>query len=358
LCAGNYTVVVQDQAGCQATQTFQLINPPAITLAVNTTSSTCNSVADANITTTVNGGVPSYTLVWVGPSGTLTGQNLSNILSGNYTLSLTDQNGCQINSVVPVGTQLNVLAQAGNDTTYCYNTSSLVLNGNQSQNAVSYVWLSLPSQQTLANQSTVSVLPSSGTNTYVLIAVASNTNCYDMDTVIVNLLPLPDVDAGPTYSIPLYGSVTIGGNPTSGSATSFTWFPATGLSNINISNPVASNTVSTVYTVVVTGTNGCVAMDSVLVYVYPEIKIPNGFSPNGDGVNDTWIIDNLEQFPDNEVEIYNRWGELLFRSEGYKTPFDGKYKGKDLPVGTYYYVLKLNHPAYPEPYTGPLTIFR
>jgi gliding motility-associated-like protein len=99
-------------------------------------------------------------------------------------------------------------------------------------------------------------------------------------------------------------------------------------------------------------------MDSVLVYVYPEIKIPNGFSPNGDGVNDTWIIDNIEQFPDNEVEIYNRWGELLFRSVGYKTPFDGKYKGKDLPVGTYYYVLKLNHPAYPEPYTGPLTIFR
>ncbi|MGZ3900678.1 MAG: T9SS type B sorting domain-containing protein, partial [Bacteroidia bacterium] len=53
-----------------------------------------------------------------------------------------------------------------------------------------------------------------------------------------------------------------------------------------------------------------------------------------------------------------RWGELLFRSEGYNVPFDGKYNNKDLPVGTYYHIINLNHPAYPKPYTGPLTIFR
>ena len=73
---------------------------------------------------------------------------------------------------------------------------------------------------------------------------------------------------------------------------------------------------------------------------------------------DFWIIDNISQFEDCTVEIYNRWGEQLFFSRGYATKFDGRYKGKDLPVGTYYYVINLNHPAYTKPYTGPLTIFR
>ena len=76
------------------------------------------------------------------------------------------------------------------------------------------------------------------------------------------------------------------------------------------------------------------------------------------GKNDVWQIDFIDQFPDCEVEVYNRWGEQLFYSKGYAIPFNGQYKGKNLPVGTYYYVVKLNHPNYPKPYTSPLTIFR
>jgi len=96
----------------------------------------------------------------------------------------------------------------------------------------------------------------------------------------------------------------------------------------------------------------------VFCVLFPEVKISNGFSPNGDGKNDTWIIDYIDQFPDNTVEIFNRWGEQLFYSKGYATPFNGNFHGKDLPVGTYYYVINLNHPAYTKAYTGPLTIFR
>jgi gliding motility-associated-like protein len=58
------------------------------------------------------------------------------------------------------------------------------------------------------------------------------------------------------------------------------------------------------------------------------------------------------------VEVYNRWGEQLFYSKGYTIPFNGQYKGKDLPVGTYYYIINLNHPSHPDAYTSPLTIFR
>ena len=69
-------------------------------------------------------------------------------------------------------------------------------------------------------------------------------------------------------------------------------------------------------------------------------------------------IDYIDQFPANTVEIYNRWGDRIFSSNGYEVPFDGTYKGKELPVGTYYFIININHPGYPKPITGPLTIFR
>ena len=82
--------------------------------------------------------------------------------------------------------------------------------------------------------------------------------------------------------------------------------------------------------------------DSVLVTVIPEVVDTTGFTPNGDGYNDTWVIDFVELFPDIEGEIYNRWGELPF-SEAWviRQPWDGRYEG-GYPVGTYYYVVVLN----------------
>jgi gliding motility-associated-like protein len=71
--------------------------------------------------------------------------------------------------------------------------------------------------------------------------------------------------------------------------------------------------------------------------------IPNAFSPNGDGTNDTWEIFNpTSGNADLIVEIYNRWGELIFYSKGYSVPWDGTYKDKPVPEGTYAYVLRVD----------------
>ena len=152
--------------------------------------------------------------------------------------------------------------------------------------------------------------------------------------------------------------MSIGGNPTSSDALTYTWTPNMAISDPNVANPTTSASITTIYTITVSGQNGCLNSDSVTVFVFPEIRIPNGFSPNGDGKNDVWEIDLIYQFPDCEVEVFNRWGERLFYSKGYAVPFNGQYQGKDLPVGTYYYVIKLNHPDFPNAYTSPLTIFR
>ncbi|MFX8964974.1 gliding motility-associated C-terminal domain-containing protein, partial [Acinetobacter baumannii] len=73
--------------------------------------------------------------------------------------------------------------------------------------------------------------------------------------------------------------------------------------------------------------------------VLKEPSIPNAFSPNGDGINDTWIIKYLESYPGATVDVFNRYGQSVFHSEGYSMNWDGTFKGQALPIGTYYYIV-------------------
>ena len=356
LCTGNYSITVADANGCSTSNMYSLINPPTLTLTATITDATCSSALNGAITTTVTGGISPYSYNWM--PGSIVTPNLVNVFEGTYTLTLTDNFGCVVDSALTINSTLGVEAIAGNDTLFCQN-GTLLLDGSNSTSTFgtnTYEWFVVPNVAAISNSISTTVSPAVGTSTYVL--VATNGACIDSDTIVVNSNPLPNVDAGPTVSIPLFSSATIGGNPTSATGSSFSWLPVTGLDNPSGTNPVSGTTVTTIYTVSVIDVNGCFNSDTVTVYVYPEIKIPNGFSPNGDGKNDVWQIDFIDQFPDCEVEVYNRWGEQLFYSKGYAIPFNGQYKGKNLPVGTYYYVVKLNHPNFPTPYTSPLTIFR
>jgi len=95
-----------------------------------------------------------------------------------------------------------------------------------------------------------------------------------------------------------------------------------------------------------------ITIDSVLIYVeppivepviivLPDLIIPNTITPNGDGINDVWIIKNIEHYPNHEVEIFNRNGSSIFKSVGYTNNWGGQYNGQDLPATTYYYVIDL-----------------
>jgi len=84
-----------------------------------------------------------------------------------------------------------------------------------------------------------------------------------------------------------------------------------------------------------------------------EIFIPNAFSPNGDGINDTWQIRNIDKFPNNEVEIFNRWGNRVYRAR----PYQNEWDGNGLPDGAYYYILKL-HDKRNTTFTGYVSIKR
>jgi len=102
---------------------------------------------------------------------------------------------------------------------------------------------------------------------------------------------------------------------------------------------------------------GCVGSDTVIVHFCGEFTVPNAFTPNDDGVNDVWQIDYLFSFPDVTVDIFNRWGDRVYHSDGYTVPWDGKdMKGKDLPMDAYYYIINFNNGE--EPKVGNVTIIR
>jgi gliding motility-associated-like protein len=86
-------------------------------------------------------------------------------------------------------------------------------------------------------------------------------------------------------------------------------------------------------------------------------EIPSAITPNGDGENDYWIIPNLDAYPFNEVVVYDRSGQTVFRSKGYQRPWDGTYQGHHVPVASYYYIIKLNNSLNTK-YTGTITVLR
>src|SRR4030095_5119827 len=130
------------------------------------------------------------------------------------------------------------------------------------------------------------------------------------------------------------------------------------LSSVGLLKPMASPPATTSYILHAESRHGCgVDTDTMFVKVYEKVLVPNAFTPNGDGINDTWIIEPIELFDDAVTEVFNRYGVLIYRSKGYTKPWDGTRNGTPMPVGTYYYKIDLKIPKEP-PMMGSVTIIR
>ncbi|MBS1918690.1 MAG: PKD domain-containing protein [Bacteroidetes bacterium] len=163
--------------------------------------------------------------------------------------------------------------------------------------------------------------------------------CVNFMEQIIPVNPTPVANAGPDKVVLEGGFVTLTPVLINGIPVTYLWSPSTGLNNPNIAAAVASPTEDITYTLTVTSDKGCTTNDQVYVEVLKKPNIPNIFSPNGDGVHDQWEIQYLSSYPGCTVDIYNRYGQLIFHSVGYNTPWDGTVNGKQVPVGTYYYIV-------------------
>ncbi|GIV42269.1 MAG: hypothetical protein KatS3mg034_1579 [Vicingaceae bacterium] len=352
LCAGNYSVTVTDNNGCQVSGNVNITSPGNLSIdSVQIQPTSCSSICDGSATVFVSGGTAPYQITW---SNGTNGNTATNLCRSTYQITVTDASGCTITSQIQVGTLLDVIADAGRDTAYCDGQGPAIFVAS-TLNATVFAWYSLPGFVPIHNNDTLNVSPV-GAGYHCFALIAENGLCKDTDTVCVNIRPLPWVDAGPDKNVIAGNSTTIQATA-SGTGISYVWSPDQWLNTNNGPVVISTPEQDIMYYVTVTDMYGCSNIDSVKVKIIPKIVFPDGISPNGDGKNDVWIIDNIHEYPNNIVEIYNRWGELLFRAQPYQNNWDGTYKGKPLPVGTYYYIINLNEDG-AGVYTGPITIVR
>ncbi len=138
------------------------------------------------------------------------------------------------------------------------------------------------------------------------------------------------------------------------------WQPPTGnIYNQNSLTPDVFPSQTITYTVSAVYPGGCTLYDYVKVTVIPSTKLffYNSFTPNGDGVNDFFYIGNLGEYPDNVLEIYNRYGQKVYTQTSYKNDWDGKYLNAELPAGTYFYILDTKSESGGK-YKGSVTIIK
>ncbi len=223
--------------------------------------------------------------------------------------------------------------------------------------------ITLEMDESLQYRLNITPLPdSTGTATITVTASdgkAEASNSFTVD-VVIDIL---EVDAGNDLEIVESESVQITATTTGGDEPfTFDWTcdqPECAIDDNTQPVINVSPTQTTTYFVEVTESKGLIAYDTITVNVTPRptaLNIPTGFTPDGREPNNLWIIDDIEFFESAVVEVYNRYGTRVFRSEGYNEPWDGTYKGDALPVGTYYYIVNIDNGG--QVYKGSVVILR
>ncbi len=193
-----------------------------------------------------------------------------------------------------------------------------------------------------------------GTEGYKRVEVSDEYGCRLTDSIYLTVNPLPEVDLGPDTSLCGVEELILDAGS---DGISYNW--STGESFRDITVYEGQQTIW----VEVIDENSCVSYDTIVIDACsPEdrfAEMPTAFTPNGDGRNDVWRIPELEPFPAAVVEIFDRWGNLVYRSEpGYSRPWDGiASDGRTMPMDSYYFVIELGDGA-SDPIVGTVTIIK
>jgi len=346
-----YILVAVDSLGKVFTGPVTLTEPLPLTFSHTVTPAECNVFSPTGaVDVTVTGGTGSYRYAW--SDGSMD-EDRTSLLAGTYTLEVADAFNCQLNELIIVSSDVVVNVYAGKDTSVCFG-ESIQLSG---MGDFDPVWepAGYLDQDDILNPTTVPITDTLSF-TLTITETVSPYACYNTDTVTVT--PYPEVGIAVTPDTFVLAGSSAQLEVTGGPFIAYRWVPETTLSNSSIANPIATPGEATRYYVFATNEYGCEEVDSVFIDVMEDITIFNVFSPNGDGINEYFEIEHAERFPEMLVEVYSRWGDLLFSTMGYDSGsrWDGRARGKEAPVGTYYYVIV----PYPgaKAVTGHVTIIR
>ncbi|WP_170299318.1 gliding motility-associated C-terminal domain-containing protein [Larkinella terrae] len=335
---GEYKVqIVSAATGCVVTDSVNVkVNPKPLASIVPPVSKTACSGDTIRLIAVAN---PLYTYQWLNTGNVLAQEvkgSLAVTQAGHYVVTVTDTSQCQSTSD-EVLLQFNA-APAVSMTplpAICENAPArLALRAEPGGGTFAGVGQAA-SAVTASEFDPAKTGPGQFVITYTLTQ-AGNT-CPGRTQQTVTVLPAPSI-AVADASVRRGSEVQLNKNGVD--TLSYYWTPSVGLSSPVAAKPYASPDTTTTYQVRVTTPQGCEFTTKLTVSVITVLFIPDAFTPNNDGVNDNWVIRGIGDYPDCKVEVYNRWGNPVFVSQGYTQPWDGKSEGQDLPPAVYQYVIK------------------
>lgn len=339
LNAGIYSIVVKNAVGCTASQsvTIQNTQGPQIT-SIEAIDPLCFGQSNGQIVVHATGA--DYYIL---NGGTQTTDSVfSNLGSGTYSIMVIDNGNCQAISQVTLNQPTELMVSHTQSGILCNgeNTGFIHLNVMGGTPPYTYLW---------SNGSITSDIQNIGSGTYTYTISDAN-QCIQTQSIDIvgSTVILPSIVFDATTQ---QAEVNVVGGT----------LPYSYLWSNGITDTIITLTETGLYTVTITDVNGCTAIAS---YNYDvPLKIPTCITPNGDKVNDDFEITNIAAYPKLTIKIYNRWGNLIYSFDGTGIEYtsaskrwDGKYNGKDLPMGPYLYIIDLHNNK--EPITGTITIIR
>lgn len=338
---GSYTVVVTDNNGCTATLTATVGQSPEmfIDLESGIKPVSCNGQSDGGVNVKVLGGTPPYSYVWTGGANT---EDISNVVAGTYTLTVSDANGCSLQEsytvTQPSGLFIALVSSSdascanGNGGAITVSTTGGVQPYSYSVDGITYQNDSVFTGLTAGNYS-VEVKDDNGCTNSVAVTIEDGGDVFYSYGGDIEIINGQTVHLEPILS------------PDSLVIDSVSWEPQEGLSCTNCLDPMANPTETTVYTATIIDENGCETSTTVRIVVSDEFQIfiPNIFTPNNDGVNDRF---SLHAYGTTEigVRIFNRWGAEVYYNANQQPNttedgWDGMFNGEEAQAGTYLYMI-------------------
>jgi len=343
--AGIYTVTITDKYGCSGSVSYDLQQPEKITISFEKTNVMCRGEQSGAVTVNVAGGVFPYTYQWDhGP----TSSHISSLKADTYVVHVTDLKGCVASDFVIIEEperSVSVDLQVKNLTCYGRFDGSAIAEASGGTAPYNYFW-----HQYNATIGTGSTIVSLHAGDYFLQVFDAN-NCkkeaYFSVTEPSEMILYPEANPVTCKGAKngLVGIQIVGGNS-----------PYKILWNTNDTTNIVNNLGAGQYYVTVTDDNTCSKTLYILLTESPSLclKIPDAFTPNGDGINDTWQIEFIEMYKDAIIFVFNRWGQKLYQARSGDEFWDGTFNGKLVPAGTYLYVIDLNNNL--DPLTGTVTV--